>query len=381
MASTPETQSSNSDLHRASSETFKQVVSVKLDDTKYLQWKQQVEGVLRGTKMVKIAVSPQIPSGFLSDADRTAGKENPAYTEWEEQDSLLCTWILSTILFSLLSRFVFLRRPWQVWDEIHSYCFTQMKTRSRQLRSDTKGTRTIAEFFVRIRSISKSLMSIGDPIPPRDLVKIILESLPEEFNPIVASVNSRSEVISLDELESQLLTQEARNEKFNKALIADSASVNLTQNFSAESQTQPSQTQHQHFPDVNSNGNPYGNAQYATPYGNVQYANSGGRGGYFRGRGPRGGRFTGRGGGPRAYIQCRYVTKLDMMPLLVTTVFLFHLPMKDMVLLAFMVPLVVFLGRLPMCGCKECSVLLWLSILSELNIHLEIRGHRFLKLT
>jgi hypothetical protein len=112
-------------------------------------------------------------------------------------------------------------------------------------------------------------MSIGDPIPQRDLVEIILESLPEEFNPIVASVNSRSEVISLYELESQLLTQEARNEKFKKALIADSASVNLTQNFSAESQTQPSQTQHQHFPDVNSNGNPYGNAQYATPYGNV----------------------------------------------------------------------------------------------------------------
>jgi hypothetical protein len=50
--------------------------------------------------------------------------------------------------------------------------------------------------------------------------------------------------------------------------------------------------------------------------------------------------------------------------------------MKDMVLLAFMVPLVAFLGRLPMCGCKECSVLLWLSILTELNIHLEIRGHR-----
>jgi len=76
----------------AVSKTFKQVVSVKLDDTNYLQWKQQVEGVLRGTKIVRYVVSPQIPPVFLSDAVREAGTENPAYTEWEEQDYLLCTW-------------------------------------------------------------------------------------------------------------------------------------------------------------------------------------------------------------------------------------------------------------------------------------------------
>jgi len=73
----------------AASKTFKQVVSVKLDDTNYLQWKQQVEGVLRGTKMVRYVVSPQIPPVFLSDVAREAGTENPAYTEWEEQRFLV----------------------------------------------------------------------------------------------------------------------------------------------------------------------------------------------------------------------------------------------------------------------------------------------------
>jgi len=135
----PSSEPSDSDNHRATSDaqrvtaaavkTFKQVVSVKLDNTNYLQWKQQVEGVLHGTKMVKIVVSPQIPPVFLSDP--TAGKENPAYIEWEEQDSLLCMWILSTVSPSLLSRFIRLRHSWQVWDEIHTYCYTQMRTRSR----------------------------------------------------------------------------------------------------------------------------------------------------------------------------------------------------------------------------------------------------------
>jgi hypothetical protein len=78
--------------------------------------------------MVKYVISLQIPHVYLTDADRESGSENPAYSDWEEQDSLLCTWILSTISSSLLSRFVRLRHSWQVWEEIHNYCYTQMRT-------------------------------------------------------------------------------------------------------------------------------------------------------------------------------------------------------------------------------------------------------------
>ena len=70
--------------------------------------------MLRGTKKGKHDVSPSIPPVFLTDAVREAGHENPAYTEWEGQDSLLSTWILSTISPSLLSQFVLLRFSHQV---------------------------------------------------------------------------------------------------------------------------------------------------------------------------------------------------------------------------------------------------------------------------
>jgi len=36
---------------------------------------------------------------------------------------------------------------------------------------------------------------------------------------MVASVNARSDIISLDELESQLLNQESRNERFKKVVV------------------------------------------------------------------------------------------------------------------------------------------------------------------
>jgi len=312
MSSTPPTHNT-SEAQRvtaAASKNFKQVISVKLDETNYLQWKQQVEGVLRGRKMVRHVVSPQIPPVFLNDAAREAGTENPAYTKWEEQDLLLCTWILSTISSSLLSRFVRLRFSHQVWDEVHTYCYTQMRTRSRQLlelQTITKGSRSITEFIARIRSISESFMSIGDLVPHRDLIETVLEALPEEFDPIVATVNSQAEVISLDELESQLLTQEARNEKFKKALVGETASVNLTHAENSGEKNGLNQAQTGSYPDQQLNffGNPNGNnaSQYFNP-------NFGGRNG-SRGRGFRGGRFRGRGGRNfgRGNIQCQICHK------------------------------------------------------------------------
>jgi len=167
-SSTPvPTQTNTTEAQRitaAASKTFKQVVSVKLDETNYLQWKQQVEGVLRGTKMVRYVVSPQIPPVFFNNDVREAGTENLAYTEWEEQDSLLCTWILSTISSFPISRFIRLRHSYQVWNEVHSYCFTQMRTCSRQLGSElraiTKGSRSIAYFIAHIRTIMNLLCQL-----------------------------------------------------------------------------------------------------------------------------------------------------------------------------------------------------------------------------
>jgi len=50
-----------------------------------------------------------------------------------------------------------------------------------------KGSCIVAEFIARIRAISESLASIGDPVSHKDLIEVVLEVLPEEFDLIVAS--------------------------------------------------------------------------------------------------------------------------------------------------------------------------------------------------
>lgn len=72
-----------------------------------------------------------------------------------------------------------------------------------------KESRMIAEFIVRVHEINESLVSIGDLVPLRNLIEFVLDALPEEYNPILALMNSKEDLCSLDELESSLLTHES----------------------------------------------------------------------------------------------------------------------------------------------------------------------------
>lgn len=73
-----------------------------------------------------------------------------------------------------------------------------------------------------------SLISVGDPVPLRNLTEIVLDALPEEYVPIVTAVNSKEDLCSLDEIESCLLARESRLEKNRKSVLTKPVSVNLT---------------------------------------------------------------------------------------------------------------------------------------------------------
>lgn len=119
----------------------------------------------------------------------------------------------------------------------------------------------------------------------RDEIELILEILATEFDSL-AAINSWPDYVSLDELESLLLTQEARIWKTNKEVI-EVVSVNLTQGV-----PQPQNPQTSEMNDTN-------------PFNMPTYGFGG------RGRGNRGGRFRGCGAhsGNRNFFQCQICYK------------------------------------------------------------------------
>lgn len=276
------------------------LISVKLDDKNFKQWKQQIDGVVRGHRLQRFVTVPVIPPPPSSGSDSSLHDANSRYSNWEQQDALICTWLLSTISDSILPKLVDCKHAWQVWTEVHRYFGTLLSTKARQLRSElrrlTKGTLTIAELMIRVREISESLVSIGDLVPLRNLIEIVLDALPEEYDSIVAAVNSKEEVGSLDELESSLLAHESRLEKHRKAVLTEPVMVNLTQ------ASKPSSSATSDQSSAGTDAFPQGTSHVTANAENHGYGSRGGRSNHG------GGRF-GHGGGRFGKTQCQICHK------------------------------------------------------------------------
>nr|KYP55967.1 hypothetical protein KK1_002194 [Cajanus cajan] len=86
MDSAPETPNQTSS---SVSNNFSQTVTCKLDEKKFMTWKQQVTTVIHAHDLERFVVNPKIPMKYLTSEDRDANNINPEYTTWDRKDSLL----------------------------------------------------------------------------------------------------------------------------------------------------------------------------------------------------------------------------------------------------------------------------------------------------
>lgn len=84
-----------------------------------------------------------------------------------------------------------------------------------------------------------TLFSIGDPVSDQEQLDVVLEGLPEEYDPLINLVNSRFEPFDLDKPESLLLAQEVRLEKYKQRASSASAMVNVASVPSSDSSVPP----------------------------------------------------------------------------------------------------------------------------------------------
>lgn len=102
------------------------------------------------------------------------------------QDQSLFTWLLSTFSDAVLPRVLNRHHAWQVWGTIHRHFYAHLKVKIRQLRAKLKSTKkgncSITEFVTRVCALASSLTAIGDHISDSDLVDIVLDGLPKEYN-------------------------------------------------------------------------------------------------------------------------------------------------------------------------------------------------------
>lgn len=151
-----------------STNTFALKLSIKLQETNFLIWNQQVDEVTLSHELQRWEVHPKIPPMFKNEQDRIENIISWEYETWIMQDQTLFAWLLSTIYESVLPKVLACKCAYEVWDKVHKHFNSQMKARVHhicsELKISKKGTISISEYVLRVCAIADSLVAIGDPI-------------------------------------------------------------------------------------------------------------------------------------------------------------------------------------------------------------------------
>ncbi|KAG8500663.1 hypothetical protein CXB51_002624 [Gossypium anomalum] len=187
---------------------------VKLDDSTFIQWRQQVRLILGGYGLLGFVdgtVSP--PSRFIASPDGSLVPNSSAQV-FDQQDQLLTSWLLSTISSSCLSSFTDARSACDVWATATSLFAADTGAKQswirHELHSLKKGALSIKEYVAKIKNLCALLAASGTRISEQEKAKVMLAGLPSDFDAVVFSVSLASEPVPFQRLVEALLECENR---------------------------------------------------------------------------------------------------------------------------------------------------------------------------
>uniref|UniRef100_A0A803NGJ8 Integrase catalytic domain-containing protein n=1 Tax=Cannabis sativa TaxID=3483 RepID=A0A803NGJ8_CANSA len=214
----------NRDSSDSSPIMFSNNLSVRLNDHNYLLWKQQVLVAIRGNRLLQFIQDTTPPLKFLSDLDQASKNLNPAFVEWDVQDQLLVSWLLSSMSESLLTRMVGCETSRQIWKTLEKYFTLKVSAKILEfitkLQNLKKGHLSLNEYLLRVKQTVDLLASVGEVLTDRDHIAAIFKGLPSEYDTFVISTNTHLEGYSVAEIESLFLASESRIEKSDLDLSA-----------------------------------------------------------------------------------------------------------------------------------------------------------------
>ncbi|KAK6148911.1 hypothetical protein DH2020_016436 [Rehmannia glutinosa] len=196
-----------------------QLISVKLDESNFLIWKQQALTTIKGYGLESfITEGTKMPENFTT-TEKGEKEVNPNFLQWQRQDQILASWILSSLSESILILTVGLSTSREIWSTLENNFAAQSQAKIMQykimLQSLKKNGLSMREYLSKMKACCDVLASAGHIISERDQVLHVLTGLSNEYDSVMVSVTSRLEPCTLAELHALLLSFEAKLESHN----------------------------------------------------------------------------------------------------------------------------------------------------------------------
>ncbi|XBH94356.1 hypothetical protein VPH35_085149 [Triticum aestivum] len=165
------------------------------------------------------AEEEEAPPQTLTQGTGDAAVEvaNPEFLSWYQKDQLDMIALLGSMTEDILGQMTQLTTSAQVWTTLHDLFASQNRARIMQLRYQLsnlkKNDLTASEYYRKMRGFADAMASIGKPLQDDEVLGYILAGLGPEFEPLVASITTRDDPISLSSFYAFFLGAELRLEQ------------------------------------------------------------------------------------------------------------------------------------------------------------------------
>jgi histone deacetylase 1/2 len=176
------------------------LITVKLNEDNYMFWRAQIFPLLRSHGLMPfithgiVAPSAEIANPQAGDAGAPTKIPNPAYTAWYQQDQAILTAFLSSLTPEVFGVVVLATTTEEAWSTLAGSFASQSTARVVQLHAQLQVTKKLdapaSVYFNRIKSLSDTLTSIGQPLRPEEFISFPLNGLDQDYDPFVERVSA-----------------------------------------------------------------------------------------------------------------------------------------------------------------------------------------------
>jgi hypothetical protein len=207
-------------------------ISEKLTQDNYILWQFLMVSFLEGHNLFGY-VDGTFPQPPKLIPDRNSGLLilNPDHSPWYHQDLIIFNAIISTLSVETLPHVIGLTTSWEVWVTLETLFVEQSQSRilqlKQQLSNQKKGAQTVSTYFQKAQGIANLLAAISKPIEDSKLISNILAKLDADYDPLVTSITTRQDSISLTDLYGYMLSYELRLDTHKTALEITISTANI----------------------------------------------------------------------------------------------------------------------------------------------------------
>nr|POE48571.1 hypothetical protein CFP56_65390 [Quercus suber] len=214
------------------------MMTVKLDYGNYIVWKHQIEVILDTYSMIDVLDdSITVPNRFLKDSFGNYTVEvNPAFIAWKNREQAMFTFLNSTLSPAILAITVGQKSARGVWKVLEKRFTSVSRSHVMSLRNELnaikKDVDSIDGFFQKIKQATDRLAAVSMFVGDEELLHIILDGLPSEYDSFSSAIRTRSDVLSIKELNVLLNAEEKVIKK--RSNTVDSASMAMAAKFHSQ---------------------------------------------------------------------------------------------------------------------------------------------------